>query len=76
VDPDYARRLWAHDGNTVFAASEECAIQRVSDTGDVWAPVTGNPVIVQMGKGVIWKGLENRLEAKPLSIEDDEGVRA
>jgi glutamine phosphoribosylpyrophosphate amidotransferase len=66
----------SEDGATVFAASEECAIQRVSDTQDVWAPVTGNPVIVQMGKGVLWKGLDNRLEAKPLRIEGDEGVKA
>ncbi|NOQ53534.1 MAG: hypothetical protein GQ558_02890, partial [Thermoplasmata archaeon] len=57
-------------GNTVFAASEESAIQRVSDTGDVWAPVTGNPVIVQLNKGIIWKGLDNRLDAKPLRIEE------
>ncbi|MCK4970674.1 MAG: hypothetical protein KAS77_09110 [Thermoplasmata archaeon] len=57
-------------GNTVFAASEECAIQRVSDTGDVWAPVTGNPVIVQLNKGILWKGLDNRLDAKPLRIEE------
>lgn len=66
----------SEDGNTVFAASEECAIQRVSDTEDVWAPVTGNPVIVQLGKGVIWKGLDNRLEAKTLRIEGEEEVSA
>ncbi len=66
----------SEDGATVFAASEECAIQRVSDTQDVWAPVTGNPVIVQLNKGVIWKGLDNRLDAKPLRIEGEGEVRA
>jgi glutamate synthase domain-containing protein 1 len=63
----------SEDGATVFTASEECAIQRVTDTQDIWAPVTGNPVIVQLGKGVVWKGLEDRLDAKELRIE---GVEA
>ena len=58
----------SEDDNTVFAASEECAIQRVDGTENVWAPVTGNPVIAQLGTGLIWKGLDNRLDAKPLKI--------
>jgi glutamate synthase domain-containing protein 1 len=59
----------SEDGNTVFASSEEAAIQRVSETSDIWAPVTGNPVIAQLGEGLVWKGLDNRLEAKQLKME-------
>ena len=59
----------SEDGNTVFASSEECAIQRVSPTGDIWAPVTGNPVIAQLGEGLVWKGLDDRLGAKALKME-------
>jgi glutamate synthase domain-containing protein 1 len=57
------------DGNTVFASSEESAIQRVSETQEVWAPVTGNPVIVQLNEGILWRGLDNRMEAKALRME-------
>ncbi len=63
----------SEDGNTVFASSEECAIQRVDAADNVWAPVTGNPVIAQLGKGIVWKGLDNRLDAKKLKVE---GVEA
>jgi glutamate synthase domain-containing protein 1 len=57
------------DDNTIFAASEECAINRVGDVSEVWAPVTGNPVIAQLYKGLIWKGTEKNLEGKTLKME-------
>ncbi len=57
------------DGNTVFASSEECAIRRVSDTNDIWAPVTGNPVIAQLHEGLIWKGTEEQFEGKKIKME-------
>jgi glutamate synthase domain-containing protein 1 len=59
----------SEDGNTVFASSEECAIQRVSSTSEVWAPVAGNPVIARVGEGLVWRGTEERLGAKPLRVE-------
>jgi len=57
------------DGNTVFAASEECAIRRVDDPADVWAPVAGNPIIAEMGKGIISKGTEDYLDGKRIVWE-------
>jgi glutamate synthase domain-containing protein 1 len=61
----------AEDGNTVFASSEECAIRRVCGDGgseEVWAPVTGNPVIAQLHKGLVWKGVEELFDAKMLKL--------
>jgi glutamate synthase domain-containing protein 1 len=57
------------DQNTVFAASEECAINRVGSVKEVWAPVTGNPVIAQLYRGLVWKGTEKNLEGKTLKLE-------
>jgi glutamate synthase domain-containing protein 1 len=57
------------DENTVFAASEESAINRVGDVKDVWAPVTGNPVIAQLYRGLVWKGTEKNLQGKTLKVE-------
>ena len=59
----------SEDGNTVYASSEECAIRRVSDAEEVWAPVTGNPVIAQLYKGLVWRGTEKQLEGKKISLE-------
>jgi len=57
------------DEGTVFTSSEESAIQRVCDVDNIWAPVTGNPVIAQVDKGIIWKGTENHYEYKNLRME-------
>jgi glutamate synthase domain-containing protein 1 len=59
----------SEDGGTVYASSEECAVQRVVTTENIWAPVTGNPVIAQLERGIIWKGLDNKFEAKKLKLE-------
>ena len=59
----------SEDENTVFASSEECAIRRISETDSVWAPVTGNPVIAQLYKGLIWRGTEKGFEGKTLKME-------
>lgn len=59
----------SEDGNTVFASSEECAVRRVSETKEVWAPITGNPVIAQLYKGLIWRGTEEQLEGKDIRLE-------
>ena len=48
----------SEDGNTVFAGSEECAFRRVKVKSDSWASVAGNPVLAQLGKGLIAKGTE------------------
>jgi glutamate synthase domain-containing protein 1 len=59
----------SEDDNTVYAASEECAINRVDEVKDVWAPVTGNPVIAQLYKGLVSRGTERPLEGKTLKLE-------
>lgn len=56
----------SEDGNTVYASSEECAMRRVDMKGDIWAPTTGNPVIAQLNKGLVWKGTEHVLDIKNL----------
>jgi glutamate synthase domain-containing protein 1 len=48
----------SEDGNTVFAGSEECAFRRVKVKSDSWASVAGNPVIAQLGKGLVARGTE------------------
>ncbi len=59
----------SNDENTVYAASEECAIRRIGDAGEVWAPVTGNPVIATLYRGLVWRGTEKPLEGKSLKLE-------
>jgi glutamate synthase domain-containing protein 1 len=59
----------SEDKKTVFAASEECAIRRVGEKGDVWAPVTGNPVIAQLNKGLVWRGTEDPFKEKNITTE-------
>ncbi|MFQ5645643.1 MAG: glutamine amidotransferase family protein [bacterium] len=57
------------DGNTVYLSSEECAIRVIGDEiGEVWAPNSGNPVIVEQGKGLIWKGTEEHLGNKKVIV--------
>lgn len=59
----------SEDSNTVFASSEECAIRRIGNGGEVWAPVSGNPVIAQLYKGLVWRGTEKQFEGKNLKME-------
>jgi glutamate synthase domain-containing protein 1 len=59
----------SNDGNTVYASSEECAIARVCEGSKVWAPVTGNPVIAQLHKGLVWQGTEAPFEGKTITME-------
>jgi glutamate synthase domain-containing protein 1 len=49
----------SEDGNSVYAASEECAIQAVEPGARTWAPNAGNPVIVKVGEGLVRKGTEH-----------------
>jgi glutamate synthase domain-containing protein 1 len=56
------------DGNTVFAASEECAFRRVKVDSETWASVAGNPVIAQLGKGLVRKGIEKPFEGKNVKV--------
>ena len=58
----------SEDGNTAFAASEECAFRRVKVQSDTWASVAGNPVIAQLHKGLITKGLEKPFDGKNVKI--------
>jgi len=59
------------DGKSIYLASEECAIRIANDNlNEIWAPHSGNPVIVEVGKGVIWKGTETHLGNKELVITD------
>jgi glutamate synthase domain-containing protein 1 len=59
----------SEDENTVYASSEECAIRRVGDAKEVWAPVTGNPVIAQLYRGLVWRGTEKQFEGKKIKLE-------
>ena len=44
----------AKRGDTYYMASEECAIRQIApDVETVWAPVAGDPVIVELGKGLV-----------------------
>ena len=59
----------SQDGNTVYMASEECAIRILKDDiNEIWAPRSGNPIIVKAGKGLIWKGTEEHLGNKEVVI--------
>jgi len=50
----------AKRGDTYYMASEECAIRQIApDLDDVWSPVAGEPVIVELGKGLV---TENEFE--------------
>ncbi len=44
----------AKRSDTYYMASEECAIRQIApDVETVWAPVAGDPVIVELGKGLV-----------------------
>jgi glutamate synthase domain-containing protein 1 len=41
-------------GDTYYMASEECAMRQIApDLEAVWSPVAGEPVIVELGKGLV-----------------------
>ncbi len=46
------------DGNSVYAASEECAIKSVQGDAEMWATRAGNPAIVKVGEGIVRRGTE------------------
>ena len=46
------------DGNSVYAASEECAIKSVQPDAEIWATRAGNPAIVKVGEGIVRRGTE------------------
>jgi glutamate synthase domain-containing protein 1 len=58
----------SEDGNTVYAASEECAFRRVKVKADTWASVAGNPIIAQLNKGLISKGIEQPFMGKNVKV--------
>jgi glutamate synthase domain-containing protein 1 len=58
----------SNDGNTVYAASEECAMRRVGNIKENWAPKSGNPVIAQLGKGIIWRGTEKPFQGMKVKV--------
>jgi glutamate synthase domain-containing protein 1 len=58
----------SEDGNTVYASSEECAMRRVKAIAENWAPVTGNPVIAQLHKGLIRRGTEKLFEGRKVEV--------
>lgn len=58
----------SEDGSTIYAASEECAFRRVKVKSDTWASVAGNPVIAQLNKGFINKGVELPFEGKIIKV--------
>jgi glutamate synthase domain-containing protein 1 len=50
-------------GQSVYLSSEECAIQIIkAEVEEVWAPLAGNPVIVEKDKGLVWRGEKDLLE--------------
>jgi glutamate synthase domain-containing protein 1 len=61
--------IGATNNGTVFASSEECAIRRVADPEEVWAPVAGNPIVAQVGNGLISAGMRDYFEQKKLVME-------
>lgn len=56
-------------GKTIYLSSEECAFRIIGDEiEEVWAPLAGNPVIVEKDKGLVWKGDKSPLEDKEVVI--------
>ena len=50
-------------GKTVYLSSEECAIRILGDhVDDVWAPLSGTPVIIEQGVGLVRRGDRAPLE--------------
>lgn len=59
----------AKGGGTYYLSSEECAIRILGEEiEEVWAPLAGNPVIIEKDAGLIWKGEKNPLEDKEVII--------
>jgi len=59
----------AREGKTYYLSSEECAIRILGDElEEVWAPLAGNPIIIEKDKGLVWKGEKNPLEEKEVAI--------
>jgi len=57
------------NNKTFYLSSEECAIRILGEEiGEVWAPLAGNPVIIEKQKGLVWKGEKNPLEDRKLEI--------
>ena len=57
------------DENTVYIASEECAIQALNrPIKTVWAPQAGRPMVAQQGIGLISTGKEDIQEIESLSM--------
>ncbi len=56
------------DEATVYMSSEESAIKFVnSDVTEIWAPKAGNPVVAQLGDGIISRGFERSLLPQEIS---------
>jgi glutamate synthase domain-containing protein 1 len=65
----------SEDGNTVYVSSEECAMRRVrNDVEENWAPISGNPVIAQLNKGIVWRGTEKPFEGYKINIKATEVI--
>jgi glutamate synthase domain-containing protein 1 len=56
-------------GKTVYLSSEECAIRILGGSvEDLWAPLSGNPVIVEKDNGLVWRGEKDPLEGKAVAF--------
>jgi glutamate synthase domain-containing protein 1 len=63
------------DGNTVFLASEECAVAVLGEErAEAWAPHAGKPVIAGVGRGLVWKGTEDYFEGHEIAFADAQTV--
>lgn len=59
----------ARDGKTVYLSSEECAIRILgSSVEDVWAPLSGNPVIIEKDNRLVWRGEKDPLEDQAVTF--------
>ena len=47
------------DKKILYTASEECAVRVVDPDAETWTPNSGNPMIAQVGKGIIRTGTEH-----------------
>ena len=59
----------ASGGNTFYLSSEECAIRILGDEiEEVWAPLAGNPIIIEKENGLVWKGEKHPLEYREIVL--------
>ncbi len=57
------------DGNTVFLASEECAIAVLGEESTAaWAPEAGKPVIAGVGRGLVRRGTEDYFQGMEIAF--------